>query len=132
MISDNIYSAFIVFIFFVFIILVLTFYIDCRKHSGQVDKIYESLIQENLLKEEDYQAWKNIGFWGFGFRTTILSRLVRGKRIKLTESRWLEPQSCNAILSNFELSWVNSYNRKVKVATFLFVLLLILAGVKEV
>ncbi|CAM7010008.1 MULTISPECIES: hypothetical protein [Enterobacter] len=132
MISDNIYSAFIVFIFFVFIILVLTFYIDYRKHSGQVDKIYESLTQENLLKEEDYQVWKNIGFWGFGFRTTILSRLVRGKRIKLTESRWLEPQSCNAILSNFELSWVNSYNRKVKVATFLFVLLLILAGVNEI
>ncbi|HEO9143285.1 MULTISPECIES: hypothetical protein [Enterobacter] len=132
MISDNIYSAFIICIFIVFIILVLTFYIDYRKYSGQVDKIYELLIQKNFLKEEDYQVWKNIGFWGFGFRTTILSRLVRGKRIKLTESRWLEPQSCKTILSNFELSWVNSYNRKVKIATVLFVLLLILAGVNEI
>lgn len=132
MISNNIYSAFIVCVFFVLIILVLTFYLDYRKYSGQIDKIYESFIQKNLLKEEDYQIWKNIGFWGFGFRTTILSRLVRGKRIKLTKSRWLEPQSCNTILSNFELSWVNSYSRKVKVATFLFVLLLILAGVNEI
>ncbi|MGX5028611.1 hypothetical protein ACWKYF_16975 [Enterobacter asburiae] len=132
MIADNIYSAFIICVFAVFIFLVLTFYVDYRKHSGQVDKIYDLLIQKNLLKEDDYQTWKNLGFWGFGFRTTILSRLVRGKRIKLTESRWLEPQSCNNVLSNFELSWVNSYNIKVKVATALFVLLLILAGVNEI
>ncbi|HDR2622005.1 TPA: hypothetical protein QCI71_002900 [Enterobacter chuandaensis] len=132
MIADNIYSAFIICVFAVFIFLVLTFYVDYRKHSDQVDKIYDLLIQKNLLKEDDYQAWKNLGFWGFGFRTTILSRLVRGKRIKLTESRWLEPQSCNSVLSNFELSWINSYNTKVKVATALFVLLLILAGVNEI
>ncbi|WP_320726248.1 hypothetical protein [Enterobacter sp. 118C5] len=132
MIADNIYSAFIICVFAVFIFLVLTFYVDYRKHSGQVDKIYDLLIQKNLLKEDDYQAWKNLGFWGFGFRTTILSRLVRGKRIKLTESRWLEPQPCNSVLSNFELSWINSYNTKVKVATALFVLLLILAGVNEI
>ncbi|HBL4907197.1 hypothetical protein [Enterobacter hormaechei] len=132
MIADNIYSAFIICVFAVFIFLVLKFYVDYRKHSGQVDKIYDLLIQKNLLKQDDYQTWKNLGFWGFGFRTTILSRLVRGKRIKLTESRWLEPQSCNNVLSNFELSWVNSYNIKVKVATALFVLLLILAGVNEI
>lgn len=132
MIADNFYSAFIICVFAVFIILVLTFYVDYRKHSDQVDKIYELLIQKNFLKEEDYQTWKNLGFWGFGFRTTILSRLVRGKRIKLTQSRWLEPQSCNNVLSNFELSWINLYNRKVKVATALFVLLLILAGVNEI
>ncbi|EHN8758023.1 MAG TPA: hypothetical protein DEU90_18920 [Enterobacter asburiae] len=132
MIIDNMYSAFIICVFAIFIILMLTFYVDYRKHSGQVDKIYELLIQKNFLKEEDYQTWKNLGFWGFGFRTTILSRLVKGKRIKLTESRWLEPQSCNNVLSGFELSWINSYNRKVKVATALFVLLLILAGVNEI
>ncbi|RJL02048.1 hypothetical protein [Enterobacter chuandaensis] len=132
MIADNIYSAFIICVFAIFIILVLTFYVDYQKHSGQVDKIYELLIQINLLKEEDYQTWKNLGFWGFGFRTTILSRLLRGERIKLTESRWLEPQSCNIVLSNFELSWINSYKRKVKVATALFVLLLILASVNEI
>ncbi|KLP57316.1 hypothetical protein ABR39_03535 [Enterobacter genomosp. O] len=132
MIADNMYSAFIICVFVVFIILVLTFYIDYRKHTGQVDKIYELLIQKDLLKEEDCQPWENIGFWGFGFRTTILSRLMRGKRIKLTESRWLEPQSCNNVLSNFELSWINSYNRKVKIATALFVLLLILTGVNEI
>ncbi|SHG28792.1 hypothetical protein SAMN05428958_101616 [Pantoea sesami] len=132
MIIDNMYSAFIICVFAIFIILMLTFYVDYRKHSGQVDKIYELLIQKNFLKEEGYQTWKNLGFWGFGFRTTILSRLVKGKSIKLTESRWLEPQSCNNVLSSFELSWINSYNRKVKVATALFVLLLILAGVNEI
>ncbi|WP_346805954.1 hypothetical protein MX657_13190 [Enterobacter chuandaensis] len=132
MIADNIYSAFIICVFAIFIILVLTFYVDYQKHSGQVDKIYELLIQKNLLKEEDYQTWKNLGFWGFGFRTTILSRLLRGERIKLTELRWLEPQSCNIVLSNFDLSWINSYKRKVKVATALFVLLLILASVNEI
>lgn len=131
MITENIYSTFVICVFTIFIILVLTFYVDYRKHSSQVDKIYELLIQKNLLKEEDCQVWKNLGFWGFGFRTTILSRLVRGKHIKLTESRWLEPRSCNNVLSNFELSWVNSYNRKVKIAAALFVLLLILAGVNE-
>lgn len=56
MITDNIYSAFIICVFAVFIILVLTFYVDYRKHSDQVDKIYELLIQKNFLKEEDYQT----------------------------------------------------------------------------
>ncbi|BBV81332.1 TPA: hypothetical protein ACX3KE_002076 [Enterobacter kobei] len=132
MVTNNIYPAFIICIFVVFLIIVVTFYIDYRKHSDQVEQIYNLLIKSKLLKIEDYQAWQNLGFWGFGFRAMILSKLLRGKRIKITGSLWLEPQSCKDILSKFDVSWINAYNRKVKIATILFLLLLILASVKDI
>lgn len=132
MIFNNIYSAVIICLFAAFIILVISFYIDYRKKYRQVNEIYSIFTNQQLLKKEDYQTWKNLGFWGFGFLTTILSRILQGKRVRLTECRWLEPQSCNEILSAFELSWVKSYRRKIIIATIIFLLLLILSIVNNV
>ncbi|HHA1913534.1 TPA: hypothetical protein ACOEDZ_000033 [Enterobacter asburiae] len=128
----NIYPVFIVCVFVVFIILVINLYVDYWKYSGQVEQVYGLLIKKNLFKTGGYQTWQNLGFWGVGLQAAILSRILRGKRIKITGSRWLEPQSCKDILSNFDLSWINAYNRKIKIATILFLLLLILASVKDI
>ena len=62
MVTNNIYPAFIICIFVVFLIIVVTFYIDYRKHSDQVEQIYNLLIKSKLLKIEDYQAGKILGF----------------------------------------------------------------------
>lgn len=76
MIFNNIYSAVIICLFAAFIILVISFYIDYRKKYRQVNQIYSIFTNQQLLKKEDYQTWQNLGFWGFGFLTTILSRIL--------------------------------------------------------
>ena len=132
MIFNNIYSAVIICLFIAFIGIVISFYIDYRKNYRQVNQIYAILTNQQLLKKEDYQTWQNLGFWGFGFLTTILSRVLQGKRVRLTECRWLEPQSCNKFFSDFDLSWVKSYRRKILIATAIFLLLLILSSINSV
>lgn len=81
MIANDIFSIFVISLFALFLILMVTFYIDYRKHSGEVSEIYNALTKARLLRKEDYQVWEGLGFWGFGFRITILSRLLRGKAL---------------------------------------------------
>ncbi|EKY3998597.1 MAG: hypothetical protein E6314_01165 [Enterobacter sp.] len=129
MTTNDIFSIFVIFLFVLFLILVVAFYIDYRKHSSEVSEIYNSLTQAGLLRKEDYQVWEGLGFWGFGFRVTILSRLLRGKSVKLTDSRRLEAHACHGVLTDFELSWVYSYDKKIKFTMAIFILLLILASI---
>lgn len=132
MIANDIFSIFVMSLFALFLILMVTFYIDYRKHSGEVSEIYNALTQARLLRKEDYQAWEGLGFWGFGFRITILSRLLRGKSVKLTDSRRLQSHACHDVLSDFELSWVYSYDKKIKFTAAVFILLLVMASVGSV
>ncbi|WP_063957525.1 hypothetical protein [Enterobacter cloacae] len=132
MIANDIFSIFVIFIFALFLILTVTFYIDYRKHSSEVLEIYNALTQARLLRKEDYQVWEGLGFWGFGFRITILSRLLRGGSVKLTDSRRLQSHACHDVLSGFELSWVYSYDKKIKFTMAIFILLLILVSINEI
>lgn len=132
MITNDISSIFLIFLFILFLTLAVTFYIDYRKHSSEVLKVYNSLTQIGLLRKEDYQLWEGLGFWGFGFRVTILSRLLRGRDVKLTNSRILHSHSCHNILSDSELSWVYSYDKKIKFTAAVFILLLVMASVDGV
>ena len=132
MIANDIFSIFVMSLFALFLILMVTFYIDYRKHSGEVSEIYNALTQARLLRKEDYQFWEGLGFWGFGFRITILSRLLRGKSVKLTDSRRLQSHTCHDVLSGFELSWVYSYDKKLKFTMAIFILLLILTSINEI
>lgn len=132
MIANDIFSVFVISLFALFLILMVTFYIDYRKHSGEVSEVYNALTQARLLRKEDYQVWEGLGFWGFGFRITILSRLLRGKSVKLTDSRRLQSHACHDVLSGFELSWVYSYDKKIKFTAAVFILLLVMASVGSV
>ncbi|MCI8904355.1 MAG: hypothetical protein HFE70_09020 [Enterobacter sp.] len=132
MIANDIFSIFVMSLFALFLILMVTFYIDYRKHSGEVSAVYNALTQARLLRKEDYQVWEGLGFWGFGFRITILSRLLRGKSVKLTDSRKLQSHACHGVLSGFELSWVYSYDKKIKFTAAVFILLLVMASVGSV
>ena len=131
MILNDIFSIFVIFLFFLFLILTVTFYIDYRKHTKEVLRVYDLLTQAGFLRKDDYQVWEGLGFWGFGFRVTILSRLLRGKNIKLNNSRTLQANACQDILSSFELSWVYSYDKKIKLTVAIFFLLLILTGINK-
>ncbi len=132
MIANDIFSIFVISLFALFLILMVTFYIDYRKHSGEVSEIYNALTQARLLRKEDYQVWEGLGFWGFGFRITILSRLLRGKSVKLTDSRRLQSHACHDVLFDFKLSWVYSYDKKIKFTAAVFILLLVMASVGSV
>lgn len=132
MIANDIFSIIVMSLFALFLILMVTFYIDYRKHSGEVSEIYNALTQARLLRKEDCQVWEGLGFWGFGFRITILSRLLRGKSVKLTDSRRLQSHACHDVLSGFELSWVYSYDKKIKFTAAVFILLLVMASIGSV
>ncbi|WP_431645624.1 hypothetical protein [Enterobacter hormaechei] len=132
MIVNNAFSILVFFLFALFLILMVSFYIDYRKYSSEISGIYNSLTQAGLLSEGDYQVWEGLGFWGFGLRVTILSRLLRGKSVKLTDSRRLQSHTCHDVLSGFELSWVYSYDKKLKFTMAIFILLLILTSINEI
>ncbi|WP_217990521.1 hypothetical protein, partial [Enterobacter hormaechei] len=127
-IVNNALSILVFFLFALFLILMVSFYIDYRKYSSEISGIYNSLTQAGLLREGDYQVWEGLGFWGFGLRVTSLSRLLRGKSVKLTDSRRLQSD----VLSGFELSWVYSYDKKLKFTMAIFILLLILTSINEI
>lgn len=72
---ENVYSISVILLFIIFITIVVTFYADYRKRSPQIAKVYELLKQQQLIRSDDYNIWEGLGFWGFGFRVTIISSL---------------------------------------------------------
>ncbi|QRG80022.1 hypothetical protein [Citrobacter sp. R56] len=129
---ENVYSISVILLFIIFITIVVTFYADYRKRSPQIAKVYELLKQQQLIRSDDYNIWEGLGFWGFGFRVTIISSLLNGKRVKLTQSRWLEPVPVKNALCDFDLTWINTYIMKNKIALIVFAVLLTLSFLHDI
>lgn len=129
---ENVYSISVILLFIIFITMVVTFYSDYRKRSPQITKVYELLKQQQLIRRDDYNIWEGLGFWGFGFRVTIISRLLNGKRVKLTQSLWLEPVPVKNALCDFDLAWINVYIRKNKISLMIFAVLLTLSFLHDI
>ncbi|NDO81889.1 hypothetical protein CJP72_14270 [Citrobacter sp. NCU1] len=129
---ENAYSIFVILLSIILIAIVVTFYADYRKHSPQIVKVYELLKQQQLLRSDDYTLWEGLGFWGFGFRVTIISKLLSGKRVKLPRSRWLEPAPVKNALCGMDLEWINVYIRKNKIALIVFAALLMLSFLHDI
>uniref|UniRef100_UPI0028A25626 hypothetical protein n=1 Tax=Pseudescherichia sp. TaxID=2055881 RepID=UPI0028A25626 len=91
--------------------------------------IFQLLKDNKLLHDNDYQTLEMLGFWGGGARVMVLFLILKGKRVKLTRTRWLEPEACQILLKDFDLAWVKNYGFKVKIGSVLLCTLLMLSFV---
>lgn len=127
--AKHIYSLFVLFLFIVWILIVVSFLMDYKRYSKRLAGIFQLLKDNRLLHDNDYQTLEMLGFWGFGARVMVLFLILKGKRVKLTRTRWLEPEACQTLLKDFDLIWVKNYGCKVKLGSVLLCILLILSFV---
>ncbi len=127
--AKHIYSLFVLFLFIVWILIVVSFFMDYKRYSKRLAGIFQLLKDNKLLHDNDYQTLEMLGFWGFGARVMVLFLIVKGKRVKLTHTRWLEPEACQVLLRGVNLAWVKNYGCKVKLGSVLLCFLLILSFV---
>lgn len=127
--AKHIYSLFVLFLFIVWILIVVSFFMDYKRYSKRLAGIFQLLKDNKLLHDNDYQTLEMLGFWGFGARVMVLFLIVKGKRVKLTHTRWLEPEACQILLRGVNLTWVKNYGCKVKLGSGLLCILLILSFV---
>lgn len=117
------------FLFILWLLIVFSFFIDFKKYSKKLSKVFQILKDNKLLHDNDYQTLEMLGFYGFGARVMVLFLILKGKRVKLTHTRWLEPEACQTLLKDFDLAWVKNYGCKVKLGSILLCFLLILSFV---
>jgi len=124
--AKHIYSFFVLFLFIVWILIVVSFFMDYKRYSKRLAGIFQILKDNKLLHDNDYQTLEMLGFWGFGARVMVLFLIIKGKKVKLTHTRWLEPEACQTLLKDFDLAWVKNHGCKVKLGSVLLCILLIL------
>jgi len=124
-----IFSISVMFLFILWLLIVFSFFIDFKKYSKKLSKVFQILKDNKLLHDNDYQTLEMLGFYGFGARVMVLFLILKGKRVKLTHTRWLEPEACQTLLKDFDLAWVKNYGCKVKLGSILLCFLLILSFV---
>jgi len=124
--AKHIYSLFVLFLFIVWILIVVSFLMDYKRYSKRLAGIFQLLKDNRLLHDNDYQTLEMLGFWGFGARVMVLFLILKGKRVKLTRTRWLEPEACQVLLRGANLAWVKNYGCKVILGSVLLCFLLIL------
>lgn len=124
-----IFSISVMFLFIIWLLIVFSFFMDYKRYSKRLAGIFQLLKDNKLLHDNDYQTLEMLGFWGFGARVMVLFLIVKGKRVKLTHTRWLEPEACQVLLRGVNLAWVKNYGCKVKIGSVLLCILLILSFV---
>lgn len=127
--AKHIYSLFVLFLFIVWILIAVSFFMDYKRYSKRLTCIFQILKDNKLLHDNDCQTLEMLGFCGFGARVMVLFLILKGKRVKLTHTRWLEPEACQTLLKDFDLAWVKNYGCKVKLGSILLCFLLILSFV---
>lgn len=125
--AKHIYSFFVLFVFIVWLLITASFFTDYKKYSKKLAGIFQLLKDNKLLHDNDYQPLERLGFWGFGARVMVLFLILKGKRVKLTRTRWLEPEACQILFKDINLAWVKSYGFKVKICSILLCFLLLLS-----
>lgn len=124
-----IFSISVMFLFTMWLLIVFSFFMDYKRYSKRLACIFQLLKDNKLLHDNDYQTLEMLGFWGFGARVMVLFLILKGKRVKLTHTRWLEPEACQVLLRGVNLAWVKNYGCKVKLGSVLLCFLLILSFV---
>jgi hypothetical protein len=100
-------------------------FLSYRRHSKQVEAMSLLLTQEGLLRTQDYEFWQRLGFWGFGFRVAMISRIHNGKPVKLSNTKILDAREGQRCIANFELGWIRGYYKCVTIMAISFLILLL-------
>lgn len=110
-----IYMEVTLFIFLVSSIFYLYFFY--KRNSNKLESSFQLLINKGHLTNEDYAFYDSLGFWGVGFKVSILNMLLKGKRVKVKDGRYLDYQARTYLVKNADndLRWISSFYNIFKV-----------------
>ena len=94
MIFNIIELTFLLMIMIVSIYSLVVYYIYYRKCRNELASVFEQL-----------------GVKGFGYRVSIISMILKGKRVPIDNKRWIEPEAGELIRKHYDLSWMRGFYR---------------------
>mgnify|MGYP004711079255 CR=1 FL=1 len=109
---------------FICLLLFVRFY---NRYNKQLVSIFSDMHQQGLIEPQNYIFYEGLGFSGFGYRVSILSRIVKGKESSLTRNSKFKLEAARRIADKYDLAWVSSFYRMLTILALLLALLIILA-----
>ncbi len=111
MIFNIIELTFLLMIVIVCVYSLIVYYIYYRKYRNELASVFQLLVNHSIIRFEDYYFYEQLGVKGFGYRVSIISMILKGKRIPIDNKRWIEPEVGDLIRKHYDLSWIRGFNR---------------------
>ena len=111
MMPNIIILAFIILVFLSAIYSLVVYYIYYRKYRAELATVFQLLVDHSIIRFEDYYFYEQLGVAGFGYRVSIISMILKGKRIPIDNKRWIEPEVGELIRKYYDLSWMRGFYR---------------------
>lgn len=108
-------------------ICIINFYRFYKKYDEQVIDAFSFLHHRGIIRRADYQLYEQLGVSGFGFRVSLLAKILKGKRFQLEKQHWVEPDTASILKEKYDFSWVSNFYRMIFVLGFFMVSLLFFA-----
>ncbi len=121
---DIFYIAIVCAIFIGAIITAVMYHRFYKKYDIQLRDVFCLLQRNAFVRAEDYGFYENLGIAGFGFRMSLLNKILKGQRFQIAKGRWIEPQAKELILRNFDVTWVHTFYKLILVISFLFIIMM--------
>ncbi len=111
MIFNIIELTFLLMVMIVSIYSLIVYYIYYRKYRNELASVFQLLIDHSIIRFEDYYFYEQLGVKGFGYRVSIISMILKGKRVPIDNKRWIEPEVGELIRKHYDLSWMRGFYR---------------------
>ncbi|WP_312457719.1 hypothetical protein [Pseudescherichia sp.] len=111
MILDIIKLTFLLMLMFSWIYTLIVYYIYYRKYRAELANVFQLLVDHSIIRFEDYFLYEQLGVQGFGYLVSIISMILKGKRIPIDNKRWIEPDAGDLIRKHYDLSWIRGFYR---------------------
>lgn len=111
MILHMIKLTFLLMLMFSWIYTLIINYIYYRKYRNELASVFQLLVDHSIIRFEDYYFYEQLGVKGFGYRVSIISMILKGKRIPIDNKRWIEPEAGDLIRKHYNLSWIRGFYR---------------------
>ncbi|WP_312283005.1 MULTISPECIES: hypothetical protein [Pseudescherichia] len=103
--------TFLLMLMFSWIYTLIINYIYYRKYRNELASVFQLLVDHSIIRFEDYYFYEQLGVKGFGYRVSIISMILKGKRIPIDNKRWIEPEAGDLIRKHYDLSWIRGFYR---------------------
>lgn len=102
-----------------------------KKYTEQVANAFDQLRQRQMISLDDYYFFQQLGAPGFGYRVSLLAKILKGERYQIAKNRWIEPEASKFLLSTYDFSWIKKFYQLIWFIGFLIVVLVFLVIFKR-
>jgi len=111
MMTDIIDLTFLLIMVSSWIYTLVVYYVYYRKYRAELAGVFQLLIDHSIIHFKDYYFYEQLGVPGFGYRVSIISMILKGRRIPIDNKRWIEPEAGELIRKHYDLSWIRGFYR---------------------